>query len=47
MIEVKKEHLLLAVTFSVMIASVSYTYASLRSYSSSREGANKYPMCQN
>ncbi len=37
MIEVKKEHLLLAVTFSVMIASVSYTYASLRSYSSSSE----------
>ncbi|HAT2246291.1 TPA: hypothetical protein I8455_000967 [Aeromonas hydrophila] len=37
MIEVKKEHLLLAVTFSVIIASASYAYTSLRSYSSSSE----------
>ncbi|MCF3096557.1 hypothetical protein EHZ86_04320 [Aeromonas australiensis] len=37
MIEVKKDYLLLAATVSIVVASASYAYTSLRSYSSSSE----------
>ncbi|QWL80232.1 hypothetical protein [Aeromonas hydrophila] len=37
MIDVRKEYLLLAVTFSVIVASISFSYKSLIGYSSSSE----------